>query len=355
METDRLKVRHSPPKECNENHKNGVQKIKYSFLRILTGSDLSKRRLPLMEAKSSNPGPVVWLTACSHGDEIGGIVIIHEIFKIIRKNPLLSGTLFAFPLMNPIGLETASRNITLSMEDLNRSFPGNKQGSVAERMANLIFATIEETNPTLVLDLHNDWSKSIPYTLLDPPPDAKHTDTYEKAKSFSGKTGFLVISEQRDAGGTYDSIKTLTGSLIERDIPALTLEMGESFVVNEKNVEYGVKSIWNVLSLLGMTNPEDELFRYQLPENISGKILVYSQQPVSSTSGIIRFNVKPGEIVKKGKPVAKIYNAFGKLQETIDAVHDGILLGYSDSSVAFPGIPLMAFGIIDTNYNQTSS
>ena len=42
----------------------------YSFKKIMTGSDLSRRRLPVMCATSGNPGPVVWLTACSHGDEV---------------------------------------------------------------------------------------------------------------------------------------------------------------------------------------------------------------------------------------------------------------------------------------------
>jgi predicted deacylase len=47
-------------------------RISYSFQKILTGSDLSRRRLPLMSATSASPGPVVWLTACGHGDEVCG-------------------------------------------------------------------------------------------------------------------------------------------------------------------------------------------------------------------------------------------------------------------------------------------
>ncbi len=53
----------------------------FSFIKILTGSDLSKRRIPLMEIYSAQDGPTVWLTGCMHGDEIGGTVVIHEIFK----------------------------------------------------------------------------------------------------------------------------------------------------------------------------------------------------------------------------------------------------------------------------------
>jgi len=299
---------------------NSSQKIKYSFLKILTGSDLSRRRLPFMVAESINPGPIIWLTACGHGDEVGGIVIIQEIFKRIRKKNLLKGTLYAFPLMNPIGFETGSRHIALSKEDLNRSFPGNKNGSLAERIADKIFSTIILTNPTLVLDLHHDWRKSIPYTLIDPNPIIGNTEAYEKTKMFSKKTGFLIILD------TGEVKKTLSHSLLQESIPALTLELGESDVINEKNIEYGVKSIWNILSYLEMIEPLEEEFNYSVPEIYRDRILRYSDKPLSSASGIIRFFTRPGDVVNKNQPVARIYNTFGKLQETISTVSDGIVL-----------------------------
>ena len=145
----------------------------------MTGSDLSRRRLPFMSAVSENPGPVLWLTDCGHGDEICGIVIIQEIFRKIRRI-LLNGSVYAFPLMNPIGFETASRNITVSREDLNRSFPGAMTGTLGEIIADRIFSTIMETSPALVLDLHNDWIKSIPYTLIDSNPGSTYGTAYKK-------------------------------------------------------------------------------------------------------------------------------------------------------------------------------
>src|SRR3989338_4054302 len=87
------------------------QKISYSFQKILTGSDLSSRRLAIMEIESRNPGPVVWLTAAIHGDEVGGIAVVQEVFKQLRKYPLLKGTIKAMPLMNPIGFESGTRRI----------------------------------------------------------------------------------------------------------------------------------------------------------------------------------------------------------------------------------------------------
>jgi len=321
------------------------QKIKYSFLNILTGSDLSKKRLPLMEAKSVNSGPVVWLTACAHGDELGGIVVIQEIFKILRKKPLLKGTIFAFPLKNPIGFETTSYHVTLSEEDLNRSFPGGRSGSIAERIADKIFTTITKTNPTLVLDLHNDWRQTVPYVLIDPSAAFKNKEISEKVNSLAKKTGLIMIGEQEESIASEQVDRSLTYSLVQKNIPAITMELGESDVVNEKNVEIGIKSIWNVLSDLGMVEPSEN-YAYPMPDSVRGKILRDSAKP-SSTSGIIRFLANPGDIVKKGQPFARVYNAFGKIMETIVADNDCLIIGFSDTSVAFPGVPVMALGIIE--------
>lgn len=88
-----------------------------------------------------------------------------------------------------------------------------------------------------------------------------------------------------------------------------------------------------------------EEFNYQMPPKFRNKILKYSHQPVSSTSGIIRFLTKPGEVIKKGQPLARIYNAFGKIQEIIVAQVNGIVLGHSDYSVAFPGVAVVSLGV----------
>lgn len=293
-----------------------------------------------MQAVSPHRGPTVWITACAHGDEVGGVVVVQEVFKRLRRRPLLKGALHAFPLMNPLGFEAGTRHVSFSGEDLNRSFPGNGAGTLAERIADRIFGTIVQTQPEVVLDLHNDWTRSIPYTVLDAPSGPASSEVDRRSAQLAGKAGFLVIAEQNPLR------RTLSHSLIQRGIPAITIELGESYVVNEKNVESGVRSIFNVFAELGVVAPSEEPFQYKAPEEALGTVLRYSDQPVSSTSGVLRFLVGVGAIVRKGQPVAKVYNAFGRLQQTLTATADGIVLGQSDSSVAFPGSPVMAFGLI---------
>jgi predicted deacylase len=316
-------------------------KIHYTFKKIMTGSDLSHRRLPLMTAASESPGPLVWLTACGHGDEVSGIVVIQEIFKRIRHQ-LLRGSVKAFPLMNPLGFETKSRNITMSREDLNRSFPGSPNGTLGERIAHRIFSEIIEVKPALVLDLHNDWIDSIPYALLDNDASGKHRAAYKEAIHAAKETGLCLIIDAEELH------RSLSYNLLMHDVPALTLELGKPYVVSESNVAYGFETIWNILSHLDMVPPRDEPFRYPLPDGYGkGNLLRYSDKPYCSRTGIIRFLAKPGEVINEGQPMARIVNAFGRHQETITAIRDAIVLGHSESSAGFPGMPIMAFGVAE--------
>ncbi|MGH8549778.1 MAG: succinylglutamate desuccinylase/aspartoacylase family protein [Methylococcales bacterium] len=322
-------------------------KIHYSFKKVMTGSDWSRRHLPLMSAMSASPGPVVWLTACSHGDEVSGIVVIQELFKGIRRR-LVCGTVLSFPLMNPLGFETGSRTISMSGEDLNRSFPGNPHGSLGERIAHSIFSAIIETRPALVLDLHADWIDSMPYILLDYDPGSLHQAAYRKAIAAGMEAGMCLIVDAEELK------RSLSFNLLLEDIPALTLELGKPNVVSEPNVTSGLEAIWNILASLGMIEARDRFFRYPLPPGYSqGRLLKYSDKPYGSRTGIIRFLAKPGNVVKAGQPLAKIVNAFGRHQETLTAIQDAIVLGHSDSSAAFPGMPIMAFGIPNSSAGET--
>lgn len=324
-----------------QNTKKQPNKSKYSFLKILQTSDLSYRQLPLMSIENENHGPTIWLTACAHGNEVSGMVIIHEIFKILKK-AMKKGKVYAFPLMNPMGFEKGTRDISLTDEDLNRSYPGKNNGSLGERLADKIFNTILKSKPNLVLDLHNDWLRSVPYVLIDHDEKILNSEAYKKSVEFAKQTGLLPILD------TEEIEKTLCCNLIKKGIPALTFELKEPYIVVEKNIDFGIKSIINILKKLGMTDwtveGEDGPFVHPTAENLTSKTIKYSYQ-LSSSSGIVRYLAKPGDIVSKNQPIAKIYNSFGKLKDIIKAQDKGIVLGQSDFSVALPGIPIMSLGV----------
>ncbi len=310
-------------------------KLNYSFIKVMTGHDLSERRIPVMKIESSSEGPVLVLTACIHGDEIGGTVVIQELFRHLRKS-LQRGTVYAFPMVNPFGFENMSRKISISNEDLNRSFPGSPNGTLAQRIAAIIMNKITGLKPELVLDLHNDWNKSIPYVVIDSLADSiKLSDLHH----YANISHLPAIQESDILFSSFSYCLNMVG------IPALTLELGESLIINEKNVIFGTNAIMNILYELGMVAEFSEETGFRMPESLRNKVLRYSSSPLCSSSGVIRFDKKPGDMVRTGEKIARVYNAFGKLTETIRSEHDGIILGHNDYAMAYPGSPVMAFGV----------
>lgn len=322
--------------------------LRYSRLPVLEGADLTTRRLAIMEARSGRSGPVVWLTAGIHGDEVGGIVVVQELFRRLRRRPLLAGRLAAFPLLNPFGFEAASRHIPSTQEDLNRSFPGDPAGTFAERVAHQVGSRIRSDSPALVIDLHNDWIRSIPYALIDPRPAAEAgRAAHHKAREAAAATGLPIVDEQEEGVSRAMLRSTLSGSLLESGVPALTLELGAAHVVDEANVAVGLSAVWRVLDHLGLVEPEaeSEAPSSPPPAGYAGKVLRYSHEPFPSRSGLVRFRVAPGDTVEAGSPLATLHDVFGRRIELLCAAGAALVLGHADSSLAVPGVPLVALAM----------
>jgi predicted deacylase len=84
-------------------------------------------------ARGVKPGPTLLLMGGLHGDEINGIEIVRRIIEQELYIPE-AGTVICIPILNIYGFINFSRNVP-DGKDVNRSFPGNKNGSLASRLA----------------------------------------------------------------------------------------------------------------------------------------------------------------------------------------------------------------------------
>ena len=82
----------------------------------------------------ATPGPTVGIMAMVHGDEIEGLLILRELWRTL--DPVtVAGTLRLVPVVNPLAFEAVSRNTPIDMLDLNRVFPGVRDGWLSEQIA----------------------------------------------------------------------------------------------------------------------------------------------------------------------------------------------------------------------------
>ena len=115
----------------------GVARVDLRVARLPVGTWIS---LPVFIHHGLKPGPTVWLSAALHGDELNGVVVIRRLLAALDPREL-AGTLLAVPVANAFGATMASRYLP-DGRDLNRSFPGSKRGSLASRLAHLLFHSV---------------------------------------------------------------------------------------------------------------------------------------------------------------------------------------------------------------------
>jgi len=297
--------------------------------------DIIQRRIPVLIADSQEPGPVVWLTACIHGDEVGGTAIVHDVFSRIKESGLKCGVLQAFPLINSMGFENVSRFINTDGEDLNRCFPGDPRGSMGQQIARRLYDTIMKSGPDLLIDIHNDWVRSVPYVLIDPPESYRSKKLYAKVLQLARATRLPLVE---DSEVFHPLRNTLTGAVGDAGVPAFTIESGGAFAVVEEGVAAGAHAVLSTLRVMGMIDAVGPAAAPPAPE----EALRYNNQPLCTTSGLIRFAVQPGQEIRKGQLLASVYSAFGSREESLRAVADGFVLGLEDHARVLPGREVIA-------------
>lgn len=326
-----------------------MPKISRRLIDVSGMSDIIQRRIPVLTLDSKQPGPTIWLSGCIHGDEPGGTIIIHEVFKAVREAGLTGGVLHALPLINSMGFENGSRFINPDREDLNRCFPGDPKGTMGERIARRLFDMMAKTEPDLVIDLHNDWIQSVPYVLLDPRDLFRRKTLRRRTIDLAVATGLLIV---QDPAVTPEVSSTLSGALVAAGTPAFTLEAGGAGSIVEASIDAGRQAILGVLARLGML--PDALVA-QVPRPSRKGVLDYTSRPHCTASGIVRYSVTPGDEVAADQKVAKIYSAFGSLEETLRARKPGFVLGVADHARAVPGTEVIAIAELNPSSASDAS
>lgn len=267
-------------------------------------------QLPVHVVRGKKDGPVVFISAAIHGDELNGIEIIRRLRKlnILKK---IRGTILLVPIVNVYGIMTLSRYLP-DRRDLNRSFPGSTKGSLASRVAKIFFDEIVR-KCDLGIDLHTAsiHKSNLPQVRTN----IENEYTFKLAKAF--KAPVVLHSELRDG--------SLRAVAQEEGIPILLYEAGEALRFDERSIRIGVHGIINVLR-------ENRM----LPKVVNKKeqktpIITKNTQWVRSTeSGMLRTIRALGDTVRKDEIVAFIDEPLGDKSFELKAPFDGVIIGKSE-------------------------
>ena len=112
-------------------------------------------------------------------------------------------------------------------------------------------------------------------------------------------------------------------------------------MVKERFVEVGLNAIKNLLGHLEMIPAIKPKWVYSHKVPLEGLYETVWKQYSADYSGIVEYKIRPGSIVKKDQPLARIKNLFDQTLQVIKAHEEAVVISYADQSVCFPGTELL--------------
>lgn len=289
--------------------------------------------MPVRVICGHKQGPVLFVSAAVHGDELNGVEVIRRLLKrkILKS---IKGTLLAAPIVNVHGFLDQSRYLP-DRRDLNRSFPGSPKGSIASRLANTFLTQIVQ-KADFGIDLHTGAlnRSNLPQIRanLDDQP------TLELARQF----GVPVIINSNIRDGSLRACAAAAG------MPMLIYEAGEALRYDEVSIRAGMRGVLNVMRHIGMLPSAKQ-------KKVSNPVIAHVTRWVRSpSSGMVSAKVKLGSSVAEGQTLAVVSNPLGDEEENAVAPYDGIIIGRSNLPLAHEGDALFniaAFKSISTAEN----
>ena len=281
--------------------------------RLYTDTSL---HMPVKVIRGRRAGPVLFVSAAIHGDELNGVEIIR---RLLKRKALrgLRGTLLAVPIVNVHGFIDQSRYLP-DRRDLNRSFPGSAKGSIAARLANTFLKEVV-LQSEFGIDLHTGAVDRA----NQPQIRGNHDEpkTAELARAFGAPV--MVNASLREG--------SLRECASRHDIPVVIYEAGEALRFDEVSIRAGIRGILQVMRALKMLPPGRGS---GVNHTVEARSTSWVRAPAS---GIVSGAVRLGVRVREGDPLAVISDPLGDREDVIRAPYAGIVIGISRLPLAHEG------------------
>lgn len=260
----------------------------------------------------------------THGDELEGQFVCCELQRRIHEHSeYLKGIVDVYPALNPLGIESITRSIPIFDLDMNRIFPGNREGGIAENCAADIIEDIRGADVCVDIHSSNIFLMEIPQVRINEltadtlVPLAKHLNV-----DFVWVHASATVLES-----------TLAYSLNQAGVPTLVVEMGVGMRITRKYCDQLTEGLFNLMKELGMWEGE------------TGPVI----EPVISTdhqvgflnantSGIFVPSVEHGDYVRKGQHMGDILHPLtGETVERVCACMTGMVFTRREYPIVYSG------------------
>ena len=277
--------------------------------------------IPVTVFNGANDGPVLTLIAGIHGAEYSPILAMQQVAA--KLDPAtMSGAVIVIHNANLPAFQ--GRTIYFGPNDLknlNRSFPGEAEGSVTERIAHVLTEQVIKQSDYLI-DIHSgDANERLGPSYTAYYAEAGSAELRERSRRMTVAFGLdTIVLFGGDLSSPESQIYT-SAQAIALGIPAMDVESGELGIVSAEYIDpitNGVISVMRDLDMVpGDATPTDS------PVFIVERSRVYSDY-----DGVWHLapRIEAGQYVHEGTVLGSITDYHGEQLATVTAPVSGILL-----------------------------
>jgi uncharacterized protein len=256
-------------------------------------------------------------------NEINGMEVVRRILDN-GLHRVKRGTVVCMPIVNVYGFLNFSREVP-DGKDVNRSFPGNKSGSLASRVA------------------YNLTHQIIPYIDygIDFHTGGAMRTNYPQVRAMLSNDKNLELAHAFAAPFTIDSSfrpNSLRKEASKKGKNIIVYEGGESIRFDSHAIEEGVAGTLRIMKHFNMVDSAPH-------PNEENRIIWSSSWIRAKHAGLFQPNVKCGQLIHKGEWVGTITDPFGEFKLRVKSPETAYVIGLNNSPVINAGDALMHLGM----------
>ncbi|MBR5165095.1 MAG: succinylglutamate desuccinylase/aspartoacylase family protein [Ruminococcus sp.] len=296
-----------------------IETIATAALAVNENLNIQKRRIENGTSKKR-----LSLVTGTHGDELEGQYLAYMIGSYLDEHiDCLDGIVDIYPALNPMGIDSITRGVPMFDLDMNRVFPGSKDGTMIEMICSMIVDDIVGSDVCIDVHSSNIFLQEIPQIRMSV-PTAPALLPYAKMMNVD----FIWV---HDAATVLES--TLAHTLNTRGTKTLVVEMGVGMRITKEYCKQLFDGIFNLLKELGMWSGETTPVREPIVSE--GREVGFVN---SDAAGIFVPCVSFGEAVEKGNHIGDVVDPLSsKTVEKVDAVCDGMIFTLREYPVVYGG------------------
>lgn len=256
--------------------------------------------MPIAVVKNG-AGPTILFSGGNHGDEYEGPVALLKLIRELRPRDI-AGRVIIIPGLNFPALMAGRRLSPIDGRNMNRTFPGDRNGTITEVIADHVHSEILPLVDA-VYDLHSGGYSMfmMPSVMIHYLPDKKQMrDTVEAMKAFRAPVGLVI--EELDTEGMLDTAVESMGKIF------VGAELGGGAVLTPETVAITETGIRNVLKHFGMIKgkPETPEWRGRRESRVM-ETPDMSCFTMAMDAGLYEPLVELRDEVKRGQPLGQIH------------------------------------------------